>query len=127
MATKTKNIINWSAASVVGFIFIGSAVSKFIGGEEALTMAGSIGLDENSFRILGVIELVSVLLFLFPRTGILGTLLLSAYMGGAMATHLTHDQSVTGPAFIEAMIWIAAVVRFPELTDRISGFKKDKQ
>ncbi len=126
MTTKTKNIINWGLAGVVGFIFIGSAVSKFIGGEEALTMAASIGLDENSFRILGVIELVSVVLFLFPRTGILGTLLLSAYMGGAIATHLTHGQSVVGPAVIEATVWIAAVVRFPELTDRISGFKKEK-
>jgi len=126
MTTKTKNIITWGLAGVVGFIFIGSAVSKFIGGEEALTMAGSIGLDENSFKILGVIELISVLLFILPRTGILGTLLLSAYMGGAIATHLTHGQSVMGPAVIEAIVWIAAVFRFPELTDRISGFKKDK-
>jgi hypothetical protein len=47
-------------------------------------------------------------------------------MGGAIATHLTHGQSVAGPAVIEAIVWIAAVVRFPELTDRISGFKKDK-
>lgn len=126
MTTKTKIIIHWSLAGVVGFIFIGSALSKFIGGEETLTMASSIGLDETSFRIVGVIELVSVVLFLFPRTGILGTLLLSAYMGGAIATHLTHGQSVAGPAVIEAIVWIAAVFRFPELTDRISGFKKDK-
>ncbi len=126
MTTKTKNIIHWSLAGVVGFIFLGSAINKFMGGEEALAMAGSIGLDENSFKILGVIELISVLLFILPRTGILGTLLLTAYMGGAIATHLTHSQSVFGPAVIEAIIWIAAMVRFPEITSRISGSQKNE-
>lgn len=39
MTTKTTNIINWSLAGVVGFIFISSAMSKFFGGEETLQMA----------------------------------------------------------------------------------------
>lgn len=119
MTTKTKNIINWSLAGIVGFIFIGSAMSKFFGGEEAIEMAKNIGLGAETFKILGVVELVSALLFIFPRTGIIGTLLLAAYMGGAMATHLTHEQSIIAPAIIEAIIWLAAIQRFPELKTRL--------
>ena len=124
MTTKTKNIINWSLAGIVGFIFIGSASSKLIGGAEALEMAKGIGLDANNFKILGLIEIISVVLFLIPRTGIIGTLLLAAYMGGAIATHLTHGQPLIAPIIIEAIIWIVSVLRFPELKNRLLNTTK---
>lgn len=119
MSTKTKNIINWILAGLLGFVFIGSAISKFTGSEATVEMAKSIALNAATFKALGFIELVSVLLFLFPRTGIIGTLLLAAYMGGAIATHLTHGQSIIVPVVIEAAIWIVAALRFPELKSRL--------
>jgi hypothetical protein len=119
MEAKTKNIINWGLAGVVGFIFIGSATGKLLGAEETIQMAKGIGLTPETFKILGAVELLSVLLFLFPRTGIVGTLLLAAYMGGAMATHLTHGISIVAPSVIEAIIWVVAMVRFPELKSRL--------
>jgi hypothetical protein len=124
MTTKTKNIINWSLAGLVGFIFIGSAMSKFMGSDETIQMAASIGLSAETFKIVGLVELLSVLLFLIPRTGIIGTLLLAAYMGGAIATHLTHGQSIIAPALIEAIIWIVAAIRFPELKQRLFNVNK---
>lgn len=119
MTTKTKTIINWSLAGIVGFIFIGSGLSKILGGEEMQKMANGIGLSAETFKLLGIVELISALLFFFPRTGIIGTFLLVAYMGGAIAIHLTNDQSLVAPAILEAIIWIAAFIRFPELKDRI--------
>jgi hypothetical protein len=119
MTQKVKNILNWSLTGLVGFIFIGSALSKFFGGDETVQMAQGIGLDISTFKIIGVVELISITLFIIPRTGILGTLLLAAYMGGAMAAHVTHGQSILAPALIQAFIWIVAVIRFPELKGRI--------
>jgi len=119
MTTKTKNIINWGLAGIIGFIFIGSAMSKFLGSEQTIQMAKGIGLSLETFKLLGFVELISVLLFLFPRTGIIGTLLLTAYMGGAIATHLTHGQSIIAPAIIEAILWVVAISRFTELKTRI--------
>ena len=62
-----------------------------------------------------------MLLFLYPRTGIVGTLLLVAYMGGAICTHLEFAQPLAPPIIISAFVWIVAVVRFPELSQRILG------
>lgn len=124
MKTSKNNIIHWISAGLVGIIFIGSAMSKFLAGEETIQMAQSFGISIETFKILGIIELVSVILFIIPRTGILGTLLLAAYMGGAMATHLTHGQSILAPMIIEAIIWIAAVIRFPELKSRLLNSEK---
>ena len=44
--------------------------------------------------------------------------MLAAYLGGAIATHLTHQQPIFAPALIQAVVWITAVIRFPELTRR---------
>lgn len=121
MTTKTKNIIGWVLAGLVAFIFIGSAISKFTADAAMIKQAADNGLDSYKMHILGVIEIISVLLFLYPRTGVLGSLLLVAYMGGAIATHLQHNISVTAPVAIAAFVWIVAVVRFPELTHRILG------
>jgi DoxX-like family len=121
MTTKTKNIINWVLAGLVGFIFIASAFGKLAGAADALKMASSIGIDSGTFKIIGLVELLSALLFIIPRTGVLGTLLLAAYMGGAIATHVEHSLPIAAPMGIAAFVWIVAVIRFTELTKRIIG------
>ena len=124
MKTKTRNTINWVLAGLVALIYIGSAAGKLSGSADAVKMAEGFGISAGSFTILGVVELIAVILFVIPHTGILGTLLLAAYMGGAVATHLEHNLSIVAPAVISAFGWIVAVVRFPELTQRIIGKKE---
>lgn len=119
MSTKTKNIINWVLAGLVAFIFIGSAVSKLTANAEALEAAAKFGLNATTYKILGVIELIAVGLFLYPRTGILGTLLLAAYMGGAISTHVEFAQPLIAPVIISAFLWTTAAIRFPELSKRL--------
>jgi ABC-type Na+ efflux pump permease subunit len=119
MNTKTKNIINWVLAGLVALIFMGSAFGKLTANDEAIKMAEGFGLNATSYMYLGIIELISVLLFLIPRTSIIGTLLLVAYMGGAIATHLEHAQPLVAPIAISVFVWIVSFVRNPELSKRV--------
>jgi hypothetical protein len=43
--------------------------------------------DSGTILTLGIIQTVSLVLYLVPRTSILGAILLTAYLGGAIATH----------------------------------------
>ncbi|TRX35016.1 DoxX family protein [Flavobacterium sp. ZT3R18] len=124
MTTKTRNIINWVLTGLVGFIFIGSAISKLTANAEALKMAEGFGLDANNYMLLGIVEITAIILFLIPRTAIIGTLLLAAYMGGAIATHLEHAQPLAAPIAIATFVWIVAFVRIPELSQRVLGKKQ---
>lgn len=121
MTTKTKNIIGWILSGLIGLMLIASAIDKIIGSANAIKMSASFGISPNTYSILGIIEIISVILFLIPRTAILGLLLLTAYLGGAIATHLQHHQDILFPCAFEAVLWIAAVIRFPELTQRIQS------
>lgn len=121
MNEKTTNILRWVLGGLVAFIFIGSAIGKLTADPKGLEEAAKMGMQASHMKILATIEIVAAVLFLIPRTGILGTLLLAAYMGGAIATHLTHGDSVMAPALIQAFVWIVAVFRFPELRTRLFG------
>ncbi|TRW26703.1 DoxX family protein [Flavobacterium zepuense] len=126
MNTKTKTITGWVLSALICLMLGASAIDKIIGSEHALKMGASFGLSSTVYSILGIIEILSVILFLYTRTGILGMLLLSSYLGGAIATHLQHQHNILFPMFFEAAIWIAAVIRFPELTQRLSVSKISK-
>lgn len=119
MSEKTKKIIYWVLTGLVAFVFIGSAIGKLTANADALKMAEAMGLNASTYTTLGILELLCVALFIFRRTGILGTLLLTAWMGGAIATHLEHAMPIIAPCVIQAFLWIVAIYRFPELKNRL--------
>jgi hypothetical protein len=119
MSKKSSDLIYWVLTGIVSLIFIGSASGKFFANEEALKMAASFGLDAKTNTLLGIVEIISLILFVIPRTGILGTLLIAAYMGGAIATHLEHGQSIIAPCIIQTILFLVAFYRFPELRTKL--------
>jgi hypothetical protein len=115
MNSKTKKISGWTLSGIILLLMAASAIDKISSSAHSLDMTHSFGITPAVYRVLGIIELTSVILFIIPRTGVLGLLLLSSYLGGAIATHLQHGQSVIFPAAIEALIWITALIRYPQL------------
>jgi uncharacterized membrane protein YphA (DoxX/SURF4 family) len=116
MNNRTKNILIWTLAVLVSLIFIASGIFKLTGGNPE--MVQGLGGASN-LPILGVLELVMVALFLYPRTGVVGALLMMAYMGGAIAVHLVSGQPLMITIVIQILIWITSVLRFPELGQRL--------
>lgn len=119
MTIKTKTTISLMLTILVSALFIFSAVGKMAGTKEVIEGAKAIGLSPATMRNIGIIELIITLLFASNRTGVIGGVLLLAYMGGAIATHLEHGQSVVAPIAIAVFVGIVALFRFPELTLRI--------
>lgn len=115
MNNKIKNITGWTLSAIVLLLMAASAIDKISGSAHSLAMTQSFGITPTVYRLLGIIELASVILFVIPRTAVLGLLLLSSYLGGAIATHLQHGQSMIFPAAIEALVWIAALIHYPRL------------
>ena len=121
MTQKTKNIIGWVLTGLLALVFFASASMKLIGGDEVAKGASAMGISATAFKMIAVLEILSILLFIFPRTGLLGTLLLAAYVGGVIVTHLEHQQAIFIPIIIQCLVWIAAAIRFPELSRRLTG------
>jgi len=124
MSPKTIRITGWVLTAIIGSLFAMSAFMKLTQNEAAIQQAASIGIDAGTYRVIGVVELLSLILFIIPRTGVLGSLLLVAYMGGAIATHLQHQQPVAMAITVQVILWITAILRFPELKQRLLPVKR---
>jgi uncharacterized membrane protein YphA (DoxX/SURF4 family) len=66
---------------------------------------------------LGIVEIVCTLLYLFPRTSVLGAILLTGYMGGAIATHARVGDHFFIQAIIGVLIWLGIYLRDARLRD----------
>ena len=117
MNGKTKTIIQWVLTGLVAFILIGSAMAKLTNGDQAAEIAKGVGGTQNLITIWGL-ENIIALIWIYPRTGVLGTLLAASYIGGAIAVHFVNNQPVLVPVIIQVFIWLTAAFRFPELTKR---------
>jgi DoxX-like family len=71
------------------------AIMKFVKPAAVVEATVQLGYSENVILPLGIVLAVSTVLYLIPRTSILGAILLTGYLGGAVATHVR----VGGPAF----------------------------
>lgn len=123
MSQKTIKIAGWTLTIILGLLFTMSAFMKIAQNDMALAQATSMGIDANTYRLIGIIEIISLILFIIPRTGVLGTLLLVAYLGGVIVTHLQHQQPILMAVSIQTILWITAFIRFPELKQRLFSNK----
>jgi DoxX-like family len=79
MSLKTIKIIGWIFSGLLVIVFAGSAFMKLSQNPEAITRAASFGFSRETNFIIGLVEIVSLILFLIPRTGVIGGMFLVAY------------------------------------------------
>jgi hypothetical protein len=70
-----------------------------------------VGFPPGSLVPLGLVLLVSTLLYAIPRTAVLGALLLTGYFGGAIATHVRMDQPFVFPLVFGVITWACLYLR----------------
>ena len=112
--TKARKITGWVLTALLGLLFLASAVSKFARPEAVVKQMTENGLKDQ-ILLIGAGEAISAILFLIPVTHPLGVLLLSGYMGGAIATHMQHGEPYFAQSIILALIWVAGFLRRPWL------------
>jgi hypothetical protein len=66
---------------------------------------------------LAVLEITCTLLYLIPRTSVLGAILLAAYLGGATATHVRVGDPWFIPVLLGVSLWLGLWLREPRLHD----------
>lgn len=72
---------------VVAFMLLDGAM-KLVPLDVVVTTSEQMGIPGSLARTLGIIGLICSVLYAVPRTSVLGAILLSGYLGGAMASHL---------------------------------------
>src|SRR5678816_3087775 len=73
------------------------------------------GIPEHLALPIGLLELACTILYIIPQTAVLGAILLTGYLGGAIMTHLRVGEAWIGPAVFGVFIWGGFFLRDPRL------------
>ena len=100
----TGRILSW----LTGFFIWTSGINAmFVRSPEMAEGFKTFGIPDDIVFGIGVAAFVSATLYFIPRTSILGAILLTGYLGGAVMTHLrVHDPVVFAPIVVGILLWL---------------------
>lgn len=87
--------------------------------------SAKLGYPESTIVPIGVLLLAGVVLYLIPRTSVLGAIYLAAYLGGAVASHYRLGNPLAShvlfPVYVAAFLWGGLALRSPRLLAVLTG------
>jgi hypothetical protein len=95
------------------FLLVDGAM-KLVKPEFVVKATVELGYAESVILPLGVVLVACTILYLIPRTAVLGAILLTGYLGGAVATHVRAGQGafeILFPVVFGALLWGGLVLR----------------
>ncbi|HEY1065596.1 MAG TPA: DoxX family protein [Pirellulales bacterium] len=113
-AGKTSWVGVGISGLAVALLLLG-VVFKLLKPEFQVEAIKELGWDESYLPVLAAIELPCILLYAFPRTAMLGAVLLTGYLGGAVASHVRVGDVFFGPLVPAALVWLGLYLRDPRV------------
>jgi len=109
-------IAGWILSGLIGLFLAGaSAAPKFMGMAAATDSMTVVGWPLKYLVLIGCIEVGCVILFLIPRTALLGAVLTTGLLGGALAANLRVDNPLFSHTlfsiYLGAAVWVALWLR----------------
>ena len=125
------SILSWILRITAAVILLQTLYFKFTGAEESIYIFTALGVEPYGRIATGILELITVILLLIPRSTFLGALLGSGIMVGAIFSHLfvlgIEVENDGGTLFILAIITLVCCVTLIFLNrDKVTNFLKLK-
>jgi hypothetical protein len=99
------------------FLLVDGAM-KLAKAEVVVKTTVELGFAESVIVPLGVVLLTCTMIYLIPQTAVLGAILLTGYLGGAVATHVHSGHGpfeIVFPVAVGALLWSGLVLRDAQL------------
>jgi DoxX-like family len=107
--TKTQVRVGLVISAIPVLFLLFDSVIKLAVIEPVVVSMTQLGYPVSLAVTLGIIELACLALYVYPRTSLLGAVLLTGYLGGAVATHVRIGSPLLShvlfPLYIAALLW----------------------
>jgi len=94
---------------------IPDAVIKFVKPAPVVDAFAHLGWPLSNAVTIGILLLVCAALYVIPRTSVLGAILLTGYLGGAVATHFRVGDPLFShilfPTYLGVLLWLGLYLR----------------
>jgi DoxX-like family len=98
-----------SALPVLLLLF--SAVMKLLKPPAVVEGFAHLGLPESLARTLAILEIACTIVYLIPQTAVLGAILLTGYLGGAIAIHVRAGDPIVAVVIAGVLVWAGLFLR----------------
>ena len=111
----------WTGAIIAGLIvafFVFDAVAKLLQVEAVRKASEQLGFPQSTTPMIGVLLLVCTAIYVIPKTSVLGAILLTGYLGGAIAAQVRAETGAFPVVFalvFGGLVWLSLVLREPRL------------
>ena len=110
---------------LLALFLVVDAVPKLLQMPMVVEATQQMGFDASAVPIIGAVLLVCLVLYLVPRTAILGAVLLTGYLGGAVCAQLRIEAPVFStmlfPVYFGVVVWVALYLRSPQLRKLVAA------
>ena len=113
--SKARRVTGWVITVLVSLMFVFSATMKFKGGPELDKGMTMLQLRPEMTLPLAVLELTCIAVYLVPPTSVLGAVLMTGYLGGAILTHWRIGDAFVTHIALGLLIWLGIYLREPRL------------
>lgn len=114
---RASRRLGWAISGLAIAFLAADATAKLLVPELMIANSPPLGLpaEPGFYRLLGAILVTCALLYALPRTALLGAVLLTGYLGGAVATHLRVDSPLFSHTlfgiYVGAFVWAGLLLR----------------
>ena len=114
-SSKKRVWVGRVLSGLVVLFLIPDGIVKFIKPAPVVEAFAHVGLPLSLANVLGTLLLACIALYAIPRTSILGAILLTGYLGGAVATHLRAGDPLFShilfPTYLGVLLWLGLYLR----------------
>jgi hypothetical protein len=103
--------IGWIVSALPVLMLLFSAVMKFAKPAMVVDEFTRLGWTESLVVALGIVELACAIIYAIPQTAVLGAILLTGYLGGAVATHVRIEEGFLSPVIGGVLVWLGLYLR----------------
>ena len=110
--SKTRNIIGWVLSALPLGALLAGSINKFTSNPELAAKLPYI----NNLPLLGVISIICIALYLFPKTSNIGFFVLCSYFGGVIVGELAMGEFPLVGILLSIALFVGTMLRKPQLS-----------
>jgi hypothetical protein len=101
--------IGWIVSGLAVLFLLFDSVIKLLGHPAVAESLGQLGFPLSFALAIGLLELVCLIIYVIPQTSVLGAILLTGYLGGAVASQMRIEaplvSNILFPVYIGLLLW----------------------
>jgi len=110
-SSKTMLWVGYILAALPVLLLLMSGVMKLMAPPTVVEGFGHLGYPDSLALGIGIVELLCVILYVVPKTAVLGAILLTGYLGGATASHVRIGEPFHMAVLLGVVIWGSLYLR----------------